>query len=354
MGDKPKDQKSDININDPQSPSYLCASNNLGNVICHVIFTGDNYAKWSRLVINALKSKNKLMFVDGPLTQPEINSPEGHAWERCNSMVLAWLHNVIDKGLHGSVAYIDIVEELWSDLKDRYSQSNELCIHQLKRNIALTNQDTLSVTEYFTKLKMLWDELGAYPTLPNCNCTKDFNLNRFVERERVHQFLMLLDTEKFETVRLNLLTMEPLPTVNKAYAVVHREERQQFLAKGVENKMTVEASEFKASTNKPSKPNWPRWTHCQKLGHDRSQCFEIVGYPQNWQGRRQKQAGQGGLRLGDRNSGNRVWRGCRWADKKWHAMRSDCESRQNSSRSVHRGMDRHRWREGRSGKHSLN
>jgi len=54
--------------------------------------------------------------------------------------------------------------------------------------------------EYLTKLKTLW-ELGAYLALPNYNCTKDFNnLNRFLERERMHQFLIGLNTEQFETV----------------------------------------------------------------------------------------------------------------------------------------------------------
>jgi len=173
MGDdKPKSPKPEINIDDPQSPYYLCASDNRGNTICHIMFTRDNYTNWSRLVTNTLKSKNKLGFVDGSLTKPEINSPEGHAWERCNSTVIAWLHNVIDKNLHGWVAYVETAKELWSDLKDHYSQDNEIGIHQLKRDIALTSQGNLSIAQYFTKLKTLWDELGAYLVLPNCNCTK--------------------------------------------------------------------------------------------------------------------------------------------------------------------------------------
>lgn len=255
--------------------------------------------------------------------------PQGHAWERCNSIVIAWLHNVVDKNLHGSVAYAEIAEELWYDLKDRYSQGNEICIHQLKRDITLTNQGSLSVREHFTKLKILWDELGRYRALPSCNCTKDFNLNRFVEGERVHQFLMGLDTEQFGTVRSNLLAMEPLPTLNKAYAVVLREERQQFLAKGMENKKMVaepSASTFKASSmNRSRNPNRPRCTYCQKLGHERSQCFEIVRYPPNWQSRRPNRGSQEGFRLGGRNSegamrdgGDARQSGKRHRESRWH------------------------------------
>lgn len=133
---------------------------------------------------------------------------------------------MIDKNLHGSVAYAKTTEELWSDLKDRYSQSNEIRIHQLKREIALANQGNQTVTEYVTNLKILWDELSAHLVLPNCKCTKEFNLSKHFEGERVHQFLMGLDTEQFRIVRSNLLVVEPLPSLNKVYATILRDERQ--------------------------------------------------------------------------------------------------------------------------------
>ena len=107
---------------------------------------------------------------------------------RDNSMVIAWLHNVIDKNLHGLVAYAETAKELWFDLKDHYSEGNEILIHQLKRDIALTSQGNLSITKYFTKLKTLWDELGAYLILPNCNYTNEFSLSKYVKRERASVF----------------------------------------------------------------------------------------------------------------------------------------------------------------------
>lgn len=154
---------SGININDPQSPFYLSASDSPGNIICPIILTGDNYPNWSRLVTNGLKSKNKDGKVDGTLAKPNADCPEGHAWERCNSMVIAWLHNVIDKSLRiffqFSVAYAERAKELWSDLKDRYSQSNEIRIHQLKREITLANQGSLSFGSYRV-LHQIEDPLG--------------------------------------------------------------------------------------------------------------------------------------------------------------------------------------------------
>jgi len=74
-----------------QSPYYLCSSDNPGNIISPIVLTGDHYANWSRVVTNALRLKNKLVFVNGSLAKPEDDNPEGHTWEKYNSMVIAWL-----------------------------------------------------------------------------------------------------------------------------------------------------------------------------------------------------------------------------------------------------------------------
>ena len=64
------------------------------------------------------------------------------------------------------------------------------------------------------------------------------------ESEFVHQFLMGLDTEQFGIVRSNLLATEPLPTMNRAYAAILREERQEILTKGIDSRSMAEASAF--------------------------------------------------------------------------------------------------------------
>ena len=160
--DAMKSKNKEINANAPRSPFYLSSSDNLGNIIQSVILYDENYANQSRVVTNALKSKNKFVFVNGDIKRPDDTSSDVHAWEKYNSMVIAWLYNVIDKMLHGSVAYAETADEIWKDLKEQYSQGNEIRIHQLKREIALTIQGNMSISEYFTKLKTLWDELGAY------------------------------------------------------------------------------------------------------------------------------------------------------------------------------------------------
>jgi len=94
-----------LSYNHPQSAYYLNSSNHPGYIINPVILNGDNYGNWSRLFVNALKSKKKLGFVNGDLMKPASTAPEVYGSEKCNSMVTTWLHNVIDKNLHSFVVY---------------------------------------------------------------------------------------------------------------------------------------------------------------------------------------------------------------------------------------------------------
>ena len=107
-----------LSSSDPQAPYYLYSSNHPGTIVYPIALDGENYANWSHVVRNALKSKNKLGFVNGDLTRPSDASPELDAWEKCNSMVIAWLYDVIPKNLHlhASVAYAVTASKVWRDL----------------------------------------------------------------------------------------------------------------------------------------------------------------------------------------------------------------------------------------------
>lgn len=75
-------------------------------------------------------------------------------------MVKAWLCNVIDPIVYRSVTYAGSARAIWVDLEERYSQGNSIRVHQLKREIVLSGQDVLSVTEYFQNSKhygMNWE-----------------------------------------------------------------------------------------------------------------------------------------------------------------------------------------------------
>lgn len=96
----------------------------------------------------ALSAKNKLCFIDGSLSKPDEGNPIFLAWKRCNHMVISWLLNSISKELVASVLYIDTAAAIWSDLKERFSQTNGPCIFQLRKAITSLTQNQCSVSAY--------------------------------------------------------------------------------------------------------------------------------------------------------------------------------------------------------------
>ena len=60
----------------------------------------------------------------------------------------------------------------------------------------------------------------------------------------------------------------------------------------------MEAAAFKPSATGRSKPQTrPKCSHCQKLGQERHQCYELIGYPPGWHQRRTNRVHQGQNRV---------------------------------------------------------
>ena len=72
----------------------------------------------------ALNAKNKMGFVDGSLSQPQVDDHSAPIWSRCNNMVISWLLNVVSKEIVDGLLYLDTAQSVWSDLHDRFHQSN--------------------------------------------------------------------------------------------------------------------------------------------------------------------------------------------------------------------------------------
>lgn len=80
-----------------------------------------------------------------------------------HDMVLSWILNSLSKEIAASVICVDSAMEMWSDLKERFSQGNDPRIFQLQQAIASLTQDDLSASAYFTQMKGLCDELLYKP-----------------------------------------------------------------------------------------------------------------------------------------------------------------------------------------------
>lgn len=135
--------------------------------------------------------KNKVGFVDGMLLCPTENLR--NSWFICNSVVTAWILNSLSKEISANINFVDSAHEIWIDLQQRYQRKNRPRIFQLRQEISNLVQYQHLVTNYFAKLKTLWNELASYH--PSCSCghcsyggVKDLNQEYF-QTEHVMAFL---------------------------------------------------------------------------------------------------------------------------------------------------------------------
>jgi hypothetical protein len=257
-------------------------------VLVYKPLDGDNYSTWCKAITISSNAKSKLGFIDGTTTMPSATAkPEDYvAWKKCNDMILSWILNSLTPELADSVIFSTTAQEVWEDLRDRFSHSNAPRIFQIERDIACLAQEQMTVAAYYTRLKKLWDELGSYNDTV-CSCGADH------KRRKLMQFLMGLN-ESYSAIRGQILLMNPLPDVAKAYSSIIQEEKQESLGAAREttenSAMAVRRAEPVAlavrhgSGSSSSRSNsFTRkplhCSYCDRDHHVRETCWKLNGYP---------------------------------------------------------------------------
>ena len=115
-------------------------------------------------------------------------------------MVLSWILNSLSQELTNSVLHAETPSESWTDLQERFSQGDFSHYYQTQRFIVELKQNQDSIFSYYTKMKMLWDELTNCSPLITCTCSGQKDLKEKEEKIKLGQFLMGLN-ETYSTVR---------------------------------------------------------------------------------------------------------------------------------------------------------
>ncbi|KAF7151998.1 hypothetical protein RHSIM_Rhsim01G0108500 [Rhododendron simsii] len=304
------EQPSSGGKSDAANPYFIHHSDHPGMVLVSKPLNGDNYSTWCRAMTISLNAKSKLGFVDGTITAPPAKTkPDDYvSWRRCNDMILSWILNSLTPDLADSVIYSTTAQEVWEDLRDRFSQSNAPRIFQIERDIACLTQDQMTVAAYYTRLKGLWDELGSYNDTV-CSCGADH------KRRRLMQFLMGLN-ESYKGIRGQILLMNPLPDVTRAYSSVVQEEKQRSLGTARETTetaaMVVRRDEIAAlavrygqgsSSHSNSSNRKPlHCSFCDQDHHVRETCWKLNGYPPGHPKHASNKSNQGSNRFKRKNN----------------------------------------------------
>ncbi|KAG5047714.1 hypothetical protein JHK86_017120 [Glycine max] len=98
-----KDNPSGSGFNDPSlnpsSPYFIHPSDGPSYVSITHVFDETNYQYWSRTFCMALISKNKMAFLLGSILVPSVKEPLYSGWERCNTLIMSWLLNLLSPSI---------------------------------------------------------------------------------------------------------------------------------------------------------------------------------------------------------------------------------------------------------------
>ncbi|XP_075103807.1 uncharacterized protein LOC142178367 [Nicotiana tabacum] len=237
---------------------FVHPSDTLSSVIIPIQLKGsENYGLWQRSMKIALQAKRKLGFVDDLLS---------------------------------GIGYASNARAVWEDLRERFDKVNRMRIYQLHREIATISQGTDSISTYFTKLKELWGEFDAI--VPPPSSVKDYV--ELLNQQRLLQFLGGLN-DSYNQARCQILMKSTESSLNQAYSMVIEDETQKgssgrdstglnSLMEG--NDITALWSAKGPQMQKPRKNFNIQCEFCRMKGHIKESCYQFIGYPTDFKGRR--------------------------------------------------------------------
>lgn len=245
--------------------------------------------------MNALQAKRKTGFINGTITKPSSDNPDFENWQTVNSMIVGWIRVSIAPKVKSTVTFIYDAHLLWNELRQRFSVSNNVRVHQIKAQLASCRQDGQPVIDYYGSLCNLWDELKNYQASPVCSHGSLMSeIVKERDEEKLHQFIMGLDDARFGGLCASLVNMDPLPSLGVAYSKVIREEqrlnssrvteqRQEavgFLVRQEQSSNHSESGNRVESSIVKSRP--VVCSHCGRTCHEKKDCWSIVGFPDWW------------------------------------------------------------------------
>ena len=250
---------------------------NTNQRLCSVLLNEFNYLPWSRAVSLALGGRGKLGFVNGSVEAPNSSSSEYSAWLCKDQLVMSLLLNTMEKHVAEIFSYYNSSLDLWKALQDMYgNQNNYARVFQLKKDIAIAQQEGKTFVQHLGSLKAMWNELDVY--LPH-TIDPTILLKR-AEEDRIYQLLGSLNSE-YEDLRSHILMSQELPTFNNVCATIQREEARKKVMNAEHssrlNETRAYASNYKNSEAKGYKG---RNTHlkckyCNGVGHVEDKCWEL-------------------------------------------------------------------------------
>ncbi|XP_058111131.1 uncharacterized protein LOC131254143 [Magnolia sinica] len=218
-------------------------SENPGLKITSSPLTGPNFLQWQQAVRIFIGGKWKLGHITGTLSCLADGDSKKVEWESDDMIVMSWLWNSMADNVRSGLLFLKTVKEIWDTVHELYSDAHNMSrIFQLEKEIASLQQNDKSLTEYYAKLRSLWEEL-AYHDEEDTYCSRDVILiKKRQERRRIFKFLDGLNNE-YEILRQQIIHNAETMTLNQIF----REEYDNLIAQ----KASLSVSKSMATSSSP-------------------------------------------------------------------------------------------------------
>ncbi|XP_071712704.1 uncharacterized protein [Rutidosis leptorrhynchoides] len=131
-------------------PLYLHASDTTNAPLISIKLKGtENYNVWSRAMLLALSTKNKVGFINGTCRKSTDNEVLAAQWDRCNSVVLSWLLSSISEELYSGQIFSATASVVWTELKETYDKVDGSITFNLHQKISSIKQSGSTLSEYY-------------------------------------------------------------------------------------------------------------------------------------------------------------------------------------------------------------
>lgn len=153
---------------------------------------------------------------------------------------------------------------------------------EIKTKLWELKQGSRSPSDYYLEKESIWQVLDLN-TDEEWRCADDAaQFHKQVEKEHLFEFLTGLNSD-FDDVRGQILSLEPLLSIRKAFAIVRRESsRRKVMLKDYSLPQTDTSKSFALAvyvTDQESNKGRPICEHRKKTGHIKDTCWDLHSKP---------------------------------------------------------------------------
>lgn len=104
-----------------QNPARIIADFSHSFQMTQHKLTGSNFQEWYQSVLLVIKGKGKMGYLTGEITALVSTDPNYKTWEAGNSIVMAWLINLMDPQIGRTYLFYNTTHEIWTTVQEMFS-----------------------------------------------------------------------------------------------------------------------------------------------------------------------------------------------------------------------------------------